>query len=63
MTPWRASAFHVVQSGSRTGAGTTSFRQYGQAIFAAAAGQGELLVVDGAGHNDVALVAGEAYWR
>ena len=34
----------------------------GRAVHAAARRQGELLVVSGAGHNDVASVAGEAYW-
>lgn len=35
----------------------------GRAVFAAAARHGELLLVDGAGHNDVAAVGGERYWR
>jgi uncharacterized protein len=34
----------------------------GYEVFAAAADKGELLVVKGAGHNDVAEVGGEAYW-
>jgi pimeloyl-ACP methyl ester carboxylesterase len=35
----------------------------GRAVFAAAARRGELLIVHGAGHNDVAEVGGDAYWR
>jgi pimeloyl-ACP methyl ester carboxylesterase len=35
----------------------------GRQIHAAARRRGALLVVDGAGHNDVADVAGERYWR
>jgi fermentation-respiration switch protein FrsA (DUF1100 family) len=35
----------------------------GRAVHAAAKRQGELLIVDGAGHNDVGDVAGERYWR
>jgi pimeloyl-ACP methyl ester carboxylesterase len=35
----------------------------GRDVFTAARRKGELLIVDGAGHNDVAEVAGEAYWR
>lgn len=34
----------------------------GELVFAAARTKGELLMVNGAGHNDVALVAGERYW-
>jgi fermentation-respiration switch protein FrsA (DUF1100 family) len=34
----------------------------GREVFAAAAERGELLVVPGAAHNDVAEVAGRAYW-
>jgi uncharacterized protein len=34
----------------------------GREVFAAAADKGELLVVKGAGHNDVAEVGGQAYW-
>jgi pimeloyl-ACP methyl ester carboxylesterase len=34
----------------------------GRAVFEAAAVKGELLVVEGAGHNDVELVAGARYW-
>jgi len=34
----------------------------GREVFAAAAHPGELLVVSGAGHNDVAEVGGSAYW-
>ena len=34
----------------------------GREVFAAAAVPGELLIVRGAGHNDVALQAGDAYW-
>ena len=34
----------------------------GREVFAAAAEKGELLVVKGAGHNDVAEVGGTAYW-
>lgn len=35
----------------------------GRAVHAAARQAGELLIVEGAGHNDVADVAGAAYWR
>lgn len=35
----------------------------GRAVFAAAKNPGELLVVEGAGHNDVADVGGARYWR
>jgi fermentation-respiration switch protein FrsA (DUF1100 family) len=35
----------------------------GREVFDAARVKGELLIVDGAGHNDVAEVAGEAYWK
>lgn len=35
----------------------------GRAVFAAAREKGQLLLVPGAGHNDVAEVAGEDYWR
>lgn len=35
----------------------------GRAVFAAARRQGKLLVVRGAGHNDLALVGDSAYWR
>jgi uncharacterized protein len=35
----------------------------GRAVFAAARRPGELLIVPGAGHNDVADVGGESYWR
>jgi fermentation-respiration switch protein FrsA (DUF1100 family) len=35
----------------------------GERVFAAAREKGELLIVRGAGHNDVEDVAGEAYWR
>jgi uncharacterized protein len=34
----------------------------GREVFAAAANRGELLMVSGAGHNDVAEVGGAAYW-
>jgi uncharacterized protein len=34
----------------------------GRAVFAAAACKGELLIVAGAGHNDVPDAGGEAYW-
>jgi hypothetical protein len=34
----------------------------GREVFAAARHPGELLVVNGAGHNDVAEVGGEKYW-
>jgi uncharacterized protein len=34
----------------------------GRAVFASARNPGELLVVEGAGHNDVADVGGERYW-
>lgn len=34
----------------------------GRAVYAAARVKGDLLIVDGAGHNDVADVAGERYW-
>jgi len=32
-------------------------------VYQAARNKGELLIVEGAGHNDVAEVAGEEYWR
>lgn len=35
----------------------------GQRVFRSAKRKGELLIVAGAGHNDVADVAGEDYWR
>lgn len=35
----------------------------GRSVFAAARHPAELLLVEGAGHNDVADVAGERYWR
>jgi len=35
----------------------------GRLVFDAARNPGELLIVDGAGHNDVADVGGERYWR
>lgn len=35
----------------------------GRQVYGAARRRGELLVVEGAGHNDVPDVAGEAYWR
>jgi pimeloyl-ACP methyl ester carboxylesterase len=35
----------------------------GEAVHAAARRKGELLLVPEAGHNDVADIAGEAYWR
>ena len=35
----------------------------GLQVFAAARRQGELLVVEGAGHNDVADIGGERYWQ
>ena len=35
----------------------------GDAVFAAARRRGELLRVPGAGHSDVAEVAGERYWE
>ena len=35
----------------------------GRQVFEAARQRGDLLLVEGAGHNDVADVAGEAYWR
>ena len=34
----------------------------GREVFAAAENKGELLIVRGAGHNDVAEVGGPAYW-
>ena len=34
----------------------------GREVFAAAARRGELLIVRGAGHNDVDEVGGDAYW-
>ena len=34
----------------------------GREVFAAAENKGELLVVRGAGHNDVPQVGGQAYW-
>jgi fermentation-respiration switch protein FrsA (DUF1100 family) len=41
---------------------TIPFRM-GQEVHAAARRPGEMLRVEGAGHNDVADVAGERYWR
>jgi len=35
----------------------------GRQVFNAARHKGELLIVEGAGHNDVAEVGGERYWR
>ena len=35
----------------------------GQRVYAAAAHKGELLLVPGAGHNDVPEAGGDAYWR
>ena len=35
----------------------------GREVFNSAAVKGELLIVDGAGHNDVPEVGGDAYWR
>jgi fermentation-respiration switch protein FrsA (DUF1100 family) len=35
----------------------------GREVFEAAAHRGELLIVPGAGHNDVADVGGRDYWR
>jgi fermentation-respiration switch protein FrsA (DUF1100 family) len=35
----------------------------GRSVYAAARHRGELLVVEGAGHNDVPDVGGERYWR
>jgi uncharacterized protein len=35
----------------------------GHAVHAAARNKGELLIVPGAGHNDVAIVAGARYWE
>ena len=35
----------------------------GREVFAAARREGELLIVEGAGHNDVADVGGSDYWR
>lgn len=35
----------------------------GRAVYAAARTKGQLLLVPGAGHNDVAAVAGDDYWR
>lgn len=35
----------------------------GRAVHAAARKQGDLLIVPEAGHNDVAVAAGDAYWR
>jgi pimeloyl-ACP methyl ester carboxylesterase len=34
----------------------------GRAVHAAARRKGELLIVRGAGHNDVTSVAGDGYW-
>ncbi len=34
----------------------------GRAVFSSAKAKGELLIVHGAGHNDVPQVGGEAYW-
>lgn len=35
----------------------------GRAVFAAAHDRGELLIVRGGGHNDLAAIAGERYWE
>jgi len=35
----------------------------GRSVFAAARRPGQMLLVDGAGHNDVADVGGDAYWQ
>lgn len=35
----------------------------GRAVFGAAKNRGELLLIEGAGHNDVADVGGEKYWQ
>jgi fermentation-respiration switch protein FrsA (DUF1100 family) len=35
----------------------------GLEVYQAARNKGELLMVDGAGHNDVAEVAGAEYWQ
>jgi fermentation-respiration switch protein FrsA (DUF1100 family) len=35
----------------------------GREIYAAAKVKGDLLIVDGAGHNDVSEVAGDSYWK
>ena len=35
----------------------------GREVFAAAAHKGELLIVHGAGHNDVAEIGGPNYWH
>jgi hypothetical protein len=35
----------------------------GRQVFSAARRPGELLIVDGAGHNDVADVGGDRYWQ
>ncbi|MGI9077231.1 MAG: alpha/beta hydrolase [Gemmatimonadaceae bacterium] len=35
----------------------------GQRVYRAAKRKGEFLLVSGAGHNDVAVTAGESYWR
>jgi fermentation-respiration switch protein FrsA (DUF1100 family) len=35
----------------------------GREVFDAAAVKGELLIVDGAGHNDVPEAGGDAYWN
>ena len=35
----------------------------GRAVHEAARRKGELLIVPGAGHNDIAVVAGDRYWR
>ena len=46
--------------------GTNDFvipARMGRRVHAAAAAKGELLMVDGAGHNDVEIVAGERYWE
>jgi hypothetical protein len=35
----------------------------GRQVFGASRRPGELLIVDGAGHNDVSDIGGERYWR
>jgi uncharacterized protein len=35
----------------------------GVEVYEAAKRKGQLLIVEGAGHNDVANIAGEEYWR
>jgi fermentation-respiration switch protein FrsA (DUF1100 family) len=37
--------------------------QMGREVYAAAANRGELLIVSGAGHNDVGVIGGSAYWH